>query len=135
MANPGAVMLNVPQIRQDQHAIGSRITLNHLTLQNLEHLSNIDENMEAMIWPILFPYGKGSFKRIKNASYDIGLYARLRLFNWNSRWRQCIEYPFCLYDKIVRNACMYSAQINTINRVDENNANLNACDEIKIKES
>ena len=71
MANPGAVMLNIPQIRQDQHAIGSRITLNHQTLQNLEHLSNIDENLEAMIWPILFPYGKGSFKRIKNASYDI----------------------------------------------------------------
>ena len=68
------------------------------------------------MWPILFPYSKGGFKKTKGL--EIPRYGQLRLLNYDSRWRDNKEYSFFLYDRIVRNCLTYRPNLILMNKSD-----------------
>lgn len=133
-ADPEKELAILPQINRDEHYIGTCVGFNEQSIDEVHLISSSNRHIEAMIWPTLFPYGYGSFDNtIRN--FSIPTYARMRLLNYDDRWRRCTEYPFFLYDQIVRSACMYGAQLLSINAMKDETKNLNATDAIKIHKS
>lgn len=75
------------------------------SIRNIITVSYSDPNLEAKRWPQLFPYGKGSWRR--NSSLKQQTYVKHRLFAIDARFRNCNEFMFFWYDRLIKERLSY----------------------------
>ena len=116
VADPENDLNSVPVINAHEHSIGECIEIIKENVREIGTVELLHKDVEAMMWPILFPYGNGGFKKTKGL--EIPRYGQLRLLNYDSRWRDNKEYSFFLYDRIVRNCLTYRPNLILMNKSD-----------------
>lgn len=102
---------NVPLIHPDMDtAAVSHPKLNAPSKTN--SLSYSDPDLEAKIWPHLFPYGTGSYRF--RSDLDYAEYVKFRLLYPDSRFRDDINYSFFMYDRGIKAKIYYNAHCRTV---------------------
>ena len=88
------------------------------TYANIEKVTYSDPNLEAKIFPQLFPYGLGSWKRstAKGSAFTIGAYHKHRLLHADRRWANDRFYPFFAFDRNMKARIFYINNVLATNK-------------------
>lgn len=82
-------------------------------MQSPEILKSSDENLEAKIFPHMFPDGFGSWHKQKNA-LTLGQYHKHRLLHIDRRWANDKLYLFFAFDRNMKYRILSSPKIPTL---------------------
>ena len=84
----------------------------------VETVTYSDPNLEAKIFPHLFPYGFGSWKRpaSKTTAFTLGAYHKLRLLHADRRWANDRCYPFFAFDRNMKARIFYINNVLATNK-------------------
>jgi ATP-dependent DNA helicase PIF1 len=99
--------LDLPYIRGEEHVVGFK-KINDAEVLKYTELKSYEKDIEAIIWPLLFPYGYGSFCDGMGVSRHN--YLKSRLLNWDIRFRRRDDYAFFHFDEKIRSNCMFNAK-------------------------
>lgn len=88
------------------------------------HLNIDNQQLEPMIFPHLFPYGKGYWLYTKDGLSQ-AKYFKMRLLHLDQRFRQDKYYPFFAYDQITKNRLL------TVNNMIKSRASLAEAKELE----
>ena len=105
---------NAPQIHECEDVAGiqhpemkapEEVTKAEKEILSMTKVTYLDCNLEAKAWPHLFPYGTGSW------AYGLGLtpteYCKLRLLNYDNRWRKDPQWAFFWFDRLTKSRIFY----------------------------
>ena len=95
--------------------IGEQIQKKKNKMHDVRPLSYKDLHLEAKLFPHLFPYGKGSWRRELNA-LTIGAYHKMRLNNVDRRWANDRYYLYFTFDRMMKIRILYSNKALSTNR-------------------
>lgn len=80
-----------------------------------KNLSFEDPDLEAKLFPHLFPYGMGSWQRMKGG-ITLGAYTKMRLKHADRRWANDRYYLYFTFDRLIKERIMFSNFVLATNR-------------------
>ena len=81
------------------------------------NLSYMDKDLEAKAWPCLFPYGNGSW--FSGGGLTPAEYCKMRLLNYDSRWRDDHDWAFFWVDRMIKSRIFYYNRAKRLRKSDD----------------
>ncbi|RWS02695.1 Pif1p-like protein, partial [Dinothrombium tinctorium] len=97
-------------IEQDEEIIDENEMKNKL--RNITSASYCDPNLEAKVWPVDFPYGKGSWHF--KSKLKINSYLKWRLLSFDDRFRANKPYLFFFIDRMFKSRVFYFNEVRRV---------------------
>ena len=65
--DPDVDFYELPVIDHSKHSIGECLKINQKNIHKIEQVNSVHKDVECMLWPTLFPHGRGGFSKTKGS--------------------------------------------------------------------